>query len=157
MALCPQHRFRLVTAFPERFSDYVRTITEDESPIGGITSYRGGEKSTFDDPMLLEIAKQHGKSAAQVMLAGICSKTARRFPSPPSLLVSPSDPFLAAHDLSGKTLIPLITHGGYGLGDSLDVLARHVRRANLVQGFSMQAPQERQTVDFHPEVSRVGA
>jgi diketogulonate reductase-like aldo/keto reductase len=38
------------------------------SPIGGITSYGGGEKSTFDDPTLLEIARQHGKSTAQVML-----------------------------------------------------------------------------------------
>jgi len=38
------------------------------SPIGGITSYRGGEKRTFDDPTLREIALQHGKSAAQVML-----------------------------------------------------------------------------------------
>jgi diketogulonate reductase-like aldo/keto reductase len=28
----------------------------------------GGEKSAFDDPTLLEIARQHGKSAAQVML-----------------------------------------------------------------------------------------
>jgi len=26
------------------------------SPIGGITSYRGGEKRTFDDPTLREIA-----------------------------------------------------------------------------------------------------
>jgi diketogulonate reductase-like aldo/keto reductase len=38
------------------------------SPIGGITSYRGGEKRSFDDPTLLEIARRHGKSAAQVML-----------------------------------------------------------------------------------------
>jgi diketogulonate reductase-like aldo/keto reductase len=30
--------------------------------------YRGGEKRTFDDPTLREIAHQHGKSAAQVML-----------------------------------------------------------------------------------------
>jgi diketogulonate reductase-like aldo/keto reductase len=43
-------------------------LTQAWSPIGGITSYRGGEKSTFDDPTLLEIARQHGKSAAQVML-----------------------------------------------------------------------------------------
>src|SRR3954465_6363754 len=42
--------------------------TQAWSPIGGITSYRGGEKRTFDDPTLLEIARQHGKSAAQVML-----------------------------------------------------------------------------------------
>jgi diketogulonate reductase-like aldo/keto reductase len=38
------------------------------SPIGGITSYRGMEKRSFDDPALLEIARAHGKSAAQVML-----------------------------------------------------------------------------------------
>jgi diketogulonate reductase-like aldo/keto reductase len=38
------------------------------SPIGGITSYRGMAKRSFDDPTLLEIARQHGKSAAQVML-----------------------------------------------------------------------------------------
>lgn len=55
--------------------------------------------------------------------------------------------FLAAHDLSGKTIIPLVTHGGYGLGNSLDVVASHARGANLVEGFSMQAPQERQTIE----------
>ncbi len=43
-------------------------LTQAWSPIGGITSYRGGEKRTLDDPTLREIARQHGKSAAQVML-----------------------------------------------------------------------------------------
>jgi diketogulonate reductase-like aldo/keto reductase len=43
-------------------------LTQAWSPIGGITSYGGGEKSAFDDPTLLEIARQYGKSAAQVML-----------------------------------------------------------------------------------------
>jgi diketogulonate reductase-like aldo/keto reductase len=43
-------------------------LTQAWSPIGGITSYRGGEKRSFDDPTLREIARQHGKSAAQVML-----------------------------------------------------------------------------------------
>jgi diketogulonate reductase-like aldo/keto reductase len=43
-------------------------VTQAWSPIGGITSYRGGEKRTFDDPTLVDIARQHGKSAAQVML-----------------------------------------------------------------------------------------
>lgn len=42
--------------------------TQAWSPIGGITSYRGMEKRSFDDPTLLEIARQHGKSPAQVML-----------------------------------------------------------------------------------------
>jgi diketogulonate reductase-like aldo/keto reductase len=43
-------------------------LTQAWSPIGGITSYRGGDKRTFDDPTLREIARQHGKSTAQVML-----------------------------------------------------------------------------------------
>lgn len=43
-------------------------LTQAWSPIGGITSYGGAAKSTFDDPTLQEIAGQHGKSPAQVML-----------------------------------------------------------------------------------------
>jgi diketogulonate reductase-like aldo/keto reductase len=42
--------------------------TQAWSPIGGITSYRGMEKRSFDDPTLLEIGRQYGKSPAQVML-----------------------------------------------------------------------------------------
>ena len=39
------------------------------SPIGGITFYREGEHtSTLQDPVIVEIAKAHGKSPAQVML-----------------------------------------------------------------------------------------
>lgn len=42
--------------------------TQAWSPIGGITSYRGRDKRSFDDPTLLDVARQNGKSAAQVML-----------------------------------------------------------------------------------------
>lgn len=42
--------------------------TQAWSPIGGITAYRGLEKTSFADPTLLEIARKHGKSVAQVML-----------------------------------------------------------------------------------------
>jgi diketogulonate reductase-like aldo/keto reductase len=43
-------------------------LTQAWSPIGGITSYRDGQRRTFDDPTLLRIAERHGRSAAQVML-----------------------------------------------------------------------------------------
>ncbi|WP_261538824.1 flavodoxin [Burkholderia multivorans] len=56
--------------------------------------------------------------------------------------------FLSAHDLSGKTLVPFITHGGYGLGNSLSVVARHARGARIADtAFSMEADQERRTLD----------
>ena len=43
-------------------------VTQAWSPIGGITSYRGMQKRSFDDPTLLDIARQYHKSPAQVML-----------------------------------------------------------------------------------------
>jgi flavodoxin len=46
--------------------------------------------------------------------------------------------FLTAHDLSAKTLVPVITHGGYGLGSSLAVLRSHAPTARLLDGFTMQ-------------------
>lgn len=54
--------------------------------------------------------------------------------------------FLSGHDLSGKSLVPFVTHGGYGLGHSLSVLARYAPRAKLLEGFSKQCDQERETL-----------
>ncbi|CAN7688039.1 flavodoxin [Mesorhizobium sp. LjNodule214] len=55
--------------------------------------------------------------------------------------------FLTLHDLADKAIIPFITHGGFGLGNSQAVLASHAPQARLMEGFSMQAPQERQTIE----------
>jgi 2,5-diketo-D-gluconate reductase A len=44
-------------------------LTQAWAPIGGITFYRPGfSKSTLEDKVILDIARKHGKSAAQVML-----------------------------------------------------------------------------------------
>ncbi len=43
-------------------------LTQAWSPMGGITSYYAGERVSFDDPVLRQIAREHGKSTAQVML-----------------------------------------------------------------------------------------
>lgn len=44
-------------------------LTQAWSPMGGITSYRGdSSRSTFNDPVIGEIAEAHGKTPAQVML-----------------------------------------------------------------------------------------
>ncbi|MBB3014190.1 flavodoxin [Cupriavidus alkaliphilus] len=55
--------------------------------------------------------------------------------------------FLSAHNLSGKTLIPFITHGGYGPGNSRSVLAGHAPKARLLDGFIMEMDQERRTME----------
>src|SRR5947208_3053197 len=43
-------------------------LTQAWSPMGGITSYRGNGHSTFDDPVIAQVAAEHGKTPAQVML-----------------------------------------------------------------------------------------
>jgi diketogulonate reductase-like aldo/keto reductase len=43
-------------------------LTQAWSPIGGVTSYGGAAKSTFDEPVLVEIGRRYDKSVAQVML-----------------------------------------------------------------------------------------
>jgi flavodoxin len=55
--------------------------------------------------------------------------------------------FLTAHDLTGKTLRPFITHGGYGVGDSLSVLRNHAKGARIEAPFVMEADQERRTLN----------
>ncbi|HKR43580.1 MAG TPA: flavodoxin [Paraburkholderia sp.] len=55
--------------------------------------------------------------------------------------------FLSAHDLAEKTLVPFVTHGGYGLGNSASILASHAPKARLGKAFVMQADQERQTME----------
>lgn len=55
--------------------------------------------------------------------------------------------FLSAHDLSRKTLIPFVTHGGYGPGNSQPILASHAPKARLRPGFVMEADQERRTMN----------
>ena len=50
--------------------------------------------------------------------------------------------------LSGNTLIPFVTHGGYGVGTSLAVVAAHAPGARLADAaLVMQADQERQTME----------
>ncbi|MDR5752425.1 MULTISPECIES: flavodoxin [unclassified Caballeronia] len=56
--------------------------------------------------------------------------------------------FLSSHDLSGKTLIPFVTHGGYGPGNSQSVLASHAPQTKLRSPFVMEADQERRTMNF---------
>ena len=52
--------------------------------------------------------------------------------------------FLSRHDLAGKSIVPLMTHGGYGTGQSRSVVARLAPKARLREGFTLQMDQERE-------------
>ena len=54
--------------------------------------------------------------------------------------------FLSQHDLSAKTLVPFITHGGYGQGRSMAVVREHAPRASVLNPFVLEADQERRTL-----------
>jgi flavodoxin len=54
--------------------------------------------------------------------------------------------FLKAHAWAGKTIRPFVTHGGYGLGTSMTVLASHSRGARRAPPFAIEADQERRTL-----------
>lgn len=110
-------------AYPD---DYLATVEQARQ-----------ERDSGDEPALA--AKVPGMSNYDTVFLGfpIWGETA-----PPVIRA-----FLSAHDLAGKTLIPFVTHGGYGLGNSQTVLARHAPKARLRKGFVMEADQERRTMD----------
>ena len=55
--------------------------------------------------------------------------------------------FLSSHNLAGKSLIPFITHGGYGQGDSDDILASLAPTARREKPLVMVCDQERRTTE----------
>lgn len=60
---------------------------------------------------------------------------------------APVRSFLSSHDLAGKTLVPFITHGGYGLGNSLETVRMHASSARLIEGYSRECEQERRVLE----------
>ncbi len=55
--------------------------------------------------------------------------------------------FLKTHDLLGKTVVPFITHGGYGPGSASQTVADLAPRARLVEAFVLECDQERDTLN----------
>ena len=59
----------------------------------------------------------------------------------------PVQTFLTTHDLSGKTIVPFITHGGYGTGSAPDTLAELTPDARILEAFVLEMDQERATLN----------
>lgn len=55
--------------------------------------------------------------------------------------------FLSSHNLAGKLLIPFITHGGYGTGNSDDILASLAANARREKPLVIECNQERKTTE----------
>jgi flavodoxin len=68
------------------------------------------------------------------------------FPIWGAALPSPLRTFLTTHDLSGMTVVPFITHGGYGPGGAPQTVADLAPSARLVEPFVLECDQERDTL-----------
>ena len=55
--------------------------------------------------------------------------------------------FVASQDFAGKMIVPFNLHGGYGLGNSREVIARAAPQARFAEGFVMEGLQERRTTE----------
>lgn len=60
---------------------------------------------------------------------------------------APIRSFLRSIDLPGRTLVPFITHGGYGIGSSLAVIDAHAPAARRLPPFVLECDQERRTLE----------
>lgn len=68
------------------------------------------------------------------------------FPTWDMQLPPPMKSFLNEYDLSGKTVIPFNTNGGYGVGSSFQTVEDLCPDASLLEGFSMKGGLERDGV-----------
>jgi flavodoxin len=59
----------------------------------------------------------------------------------------PIQTFLTTHDLSSKTVVPFITHGGYGTGSAPEMLADLAPNARILEPFVLEMDQERATLN----------
>jgi len=105
--------------YPE---DYEATVAQAER-----------EKQTGYEPPLKEGVGETGAYSTVYLGFPIWGSSA------PTVIKS----FLSKHELAGKDLVPLITHGGYGAGDSLAVLRRMAPKARLQRPFIIRMDQER--------------
>lgn len=65
------------------------------------------------------------------------------FPTWGMQLPPPMKSFLHENNLSGRTVIPFNTHGGYGLGNSFEKVKELCPDSNVLKGFSMKGGSER--------------
>lgn len=68
------------------------------------------------------------------------------FPTWDMQLPPPMKSFLRTHDLSGKTVIPFNTNGGYGKGSSFDAVRELCPDSKVLQGLSIDGGREREGI-----------
>ncbi|MDR6197119.1 flavodoxin [Siphonobacter sp. SORGH_AS_0500] len=68
------------------------------------------------------------------------------FPTWGMQLPPPMKSFLTSHDLSGKTIIPFNSNGGYGIGSSFQTVRELCPKSNVQEGFTTQGGIEKKGI-----------
>ena len=56
--------------------------------------------------------------------------------------------FLNQYDLSGRTIVPFNTNGGYGIGSTFDTVKKLCPNSTVLEGFSTKGGIERDGIYF---------
>ncbi|MEK6781436.1 MAG: flavodoxin [Bacteroidota bacterium] len=70
------------------------------------------------------------------------------FPTWGMQLPPPMKSFLKQYNLSGKTIVPFNTNGGYGIGSTFDTVKELCPNSTVVEGFSIKGGVERDGILF---------
>lgn len=70
------------------------------------------------------------------------------FPTWGMQLPPPMKSFLTQNSLSGKTVIPFNTNGGYGIGSSFETVKKLCANSNVLEGYSVKGGVERDGILF---------
>lgn len=119
----------LVTPYPEHYRTTVDQVV-DENTRG----YLPPLKTTIDN------MEEYG-----IVFIG--------FPTWGIQLPPPMKSFLNAYDLSGKTVVPFNTNGGYGIGNTFETVEQLCSNSNVLEGFSTKGGVERNGILFVMEGS----
>lgn len=70
------------------------------------------------------------------------------FPTWGMQLPPPMKSFLSQYDLSGKTIVPFNTNGGYGVGSSMETVKYLCPKSTILEGYSIRGGSERDGIPF---------
>ena len=70
------------------------------------------------------------------------------FPTWGMQLPPPMKSFLNQYDLSGRTIVPFNTNGGYGIGSTFDTVKKLCPNSTVLEGFSTKGGIERDGIYF---------
>ena len=76
------------------------------------------------------------------------------FPTWGMQLPPPMKSFLNKYDLSGKTIVPFNTNGGYGIGSTFETVKKLCPKSTVLEGFSTNGGVERDGIYFVMEGER---